>query len=122
MSTIKANPGKPYKIDDRNFPNIFRFGNKSLLTLSVSETILTSVKTVTDANQLPEEPETVNVVKSISDFATELGVHRQVIAVIVRNHELETVPMQHGVAKGLPPKTQRAVKKHLGIKPARVPA
>lgn len=60
-----------------------------------------------------------NGVKSISDFAAEIGVHRQAIGIVVANHELPIEPMQHGMAKGLSLETQRAVKQILRIKPAR---
>lgn len=82
---------------------------------------MTSVKTITDFIQPQRGIMSEHGVKSISDFAAEIGVHRQVIGVVVANYELPIEPMQHGVAKGLSLKTQRVVKRILKIKPGRTP-
>ena len=58
--------------------------------------------------------------RSITDFAAEHGVQRQTVADIVAIRSLPIEKMQHGMAKGLSPKTQRRVLQILGIKPGRV--
>lgn len=63
-----------------------------------------------------------NGVKTMKDFAAEIGVHRGTVGTVVANYSLPTVPMTHGMAKGLPPKTQVAVKRILRIKAARATA
>jgi hypothetical protein len=55
--------------------------------------------------------------KAMSAFAAEHGIGRGTVADVVAIHDLpyETI----GPAKGLPPETQEAIIKILGIKPKR---
>lgn len=59
--------------------------------------------------------------RSITDFAAEHGLQRQTVADILAIQDLPVEKMQHGMAKGLSPKTQRRILKILGIKPDRKP-
>jgi hypothetical protein len=65
---------------------------------------------------------TENGVKTMKDFAAEIGVDRRAIGIVVTNYGLPIEPMTHGRAKGLSPKTQRTVKRILGIKASRAVA
>lgn len=63
-----------------------------------------------------------NGVKTMKDFAAAIGAHHMTVSDIIRFRDLPTESMTHGRAKGLPPKTQRAIIKILGIKPTRATA
>jgi hypothetical protein len=54
-----------------------------------------------------------NGVKTIKDFAAEIGVNRITVGNIVALLNLPTQRMTHGCAKGLPPKTQRTIRRML---------
>jgi DNA-binding LacI/PurR family transcriptional regulator len=63
-----------------------------------------------------------NGVKTMKDFAAEIGVNRMTVSDIITRRKLPTERMTHGRAKGVPPMTQRTIKQILNIKPARATA
>ena len=63
-----------------------------------------------------------NGVKTMKDFASEIGVNRMTVSDIITKRDLPTERMTHGHARGVPPKTQRTIKQILNIKPARASA
>lgn len=58
-----------------------------------------------------------NGIKTIKDFAAEIGVNRITVGNIVSLLDLPTERMTHGHAKGLSPKTQRTIRRMLRIRP-----
>lgn len=59
-----------------------------------------------------------NGVKTMKDFAAEIGVSRVTVAEIVAKRKIPTERMTHGMAKGLSTKTQEVILQILSPEPA----